>query len=68
VVPARLRAELALEVGDELIASADDGRLVFEPRSVVASRARARFGGVRTSLAAELAREREEEARLEAAR
>lgn len=65
VVPASLRQELGLEVGDELVARAEDGRLVFEPRAAVIRRLRARFAGVEGSMAEELIRERREEAARE---
>lgn len=64
-MPASLRQELGLEVGDELVARAEDGRLVFEPRAAVIRRLRARFAGVEGSMAEELIRERREEAARE---
>lgn len=65
VVPAPLRQELGLETGDELVARAENGRLVFEPRAAVIERLRARFKGIEGSLAVELIGERREEAARE---
>lgn len=45
VVPARLRRELKLREGSVLLARADAGRLVLEPRSAAWSRLRALFEG-----------------------
>lgn len=60
VVPASLRRELGLELGDELIARAEDGRLIFEPRAAVVTRLRERFNNIEGSLADELIAERRE--------
>ena len=65
VVPAPLREELGLEAGDELVARAEEGRLIFEPRAAVVERLRSRFRSVEGSLAAELLAERREEAARE---
>ena len=65
VVPAPLREELGLEAGDELVARAEGGRLIFEPRAAVVERLRSRFRSVEGSLAAELLAERREEAARE---
>lgn len=67
VVPASLRKELGLELGDELVARAENGRLIFEPKAKVVARLRKRFKGIAGSLADELLAERREEARREAA-
>jgi len=66
VVPALLRQELGLEMGDELVARVEEGRLIFEPRAAVVKRLRARFKDVKGSLADELLAERREEAAREA--
>lgn len=66
VVPAPLRRELGLGEGDELVARAENGRLVFEPRAAVMERLRSRFKDVEGSMAEELIRERREEAAREA--
>ena len=65
VVPAPLRQELGLSQGDDLIAKAEDGRLILEPRAVVVARLRERFKNVEGSLANELLAERREEAARE---
>ena len=65
VVPAPLREELGLEAGDELVARAEGGRLIFEPRAAVVERLRSRFRSVEGSLAAELLAERRKEAARE---
>jgi len=67
VVPAPLRQELGLEMGDELVARVEEGRLIFEPRAAVVKRLRERFKDVKGSLADELLAERREEAAREAA-
>jgi len=43
VVPAHFRRELGLEVGDVLVASIDDGRLVLAPREAARARLLQRF-------------------------
>lgn len=66
MVPAPLRQELSLEMGDELVARAENGRLVFEPKATVVARLRERFKHVEVSLVDELIAERREEAAREA--
>lgn len=66
VIPAPLRQELGLEMGDELVARAEGGRLIFEPKQAVVARLRERFKDVKGSLADELLAERREEAAREA--
>ncbi len=61
-MPAPLRRELGLEPGIELVARAEDGRLVFEPEAAVVARLRERFKDVQGSLAEELLAERRAEA------
>lgn len=65
VVPAPLRQELGLDQGDELVARAENGRLVFEPKAAVVARLRERFEHIEGSLADELLAERREEAAKE---
>ena len=68
VIPAAVREELGLGVGDELSTRVEDGRLVLERREDVARRLRNRFASVAPgrSLSEELIAERREEARTEA--
>ena len=65
VVPAPLRRELELKAGDELVARAEQGRLVFEPKAAVVERLRSRFRDVEGSMAEELLLERRGEAARE---
>ena len=67
VIPVSLRHELGLELGDELVARAEEGRLIFETRAAVVARLRDRFKNVEGSLADELLAERREEAARESA-
>lgn len=46
VIPAAVREELGLGVGDELATRVEDGRLVLERREDVARRLRERFASV----------------------
>jgi len=70
VVPAALREEMGLGVGEELLARVEEGRLVLERRADVARRLRGRFGGAEPGrlLSEELIAERRREAELEAER
>lgn len=70
VVPASIRRELRMEPGQVLLARAEDGRLVLEPREAVVARIRSQFAAATggQSLAEELIAERREEARREEAR
>lgn len=43
VIPAELRRELALEPGDELLATSDGERIVLEPRGALLRRVQAEF-------------------------
>lgn len=65
VIPASLRHELGLELGDELVARAEEGRLIFETRAAVVARLRERFKNIEGSLADELIAERREDAARE---
>ncbi|MBI4494297.1 MAG: AbrB/MazE/SpoVT family DNA-binding domain-containing protein [Chloroflexi bacterium] len=66
VIPSALRKALGLKPGDALVAWAEGDRLVLRPRRAVEEDLWALFEPVEGSLAAELIRERREEARREA--
>lgn len=66
VIPARMRQELGIGEGDELVARLEEGRVVLEKRQNVLERVRRRFSVSRGgSLADELIAERREEAQRE---
>lgn len=67
VIPAAVREELGLGVGDELSTRVEDGRLVLERREDVARRLRGRYAAIAPgrSLSEELIAERREEAEAE---
>lgn len=67
VIPARIREELEIRAGDELVVHVEEGRVVLEKRENVLRRIRKRFAGVPEGarLADELISERREEARRE---
>ena len=67
VVPAPLRRRLGIEVGDVLVARAEEDRLVLERRQAILRRIRSRFAQVpgEVSLVDELIAERREEAKRE---
>jgi AbrB family looped-hinge helix DNA binding protein len=67
VVPAQLRRRLGIDVGDVLVASTQDDRLVLERRDAVLARLRRRFTAVApdVSLVDELISERRAEATRE---
>ncbi len=67
VIPSRLREELKIRTGDELVARAEEGRVVLEKRENVLRRVKERFASVSedASLVDELISERREEARRE---
>jgi AbrB family looped-hinge helix DNA binding protein len=69
VVPAHFRRALGLEVGDALVASIEDGRLVLAPREAARARLLARFPAAAQSPSAvdELLTARRAEARRESA-
>jgi bifunctional DNA-binding transcriptional regulator/antitoxin component of YhaV-PrlF toxin-antitoxin module len=69
VVPVHFRRELGLEVGDALVASIEDGRLVLAPREAARARLLARFPAAAESTSAvdELLAVRRAEARRESA-
>jgi len=68
-VPAHVRRALGLEVGDPLVASIDDGRLVLAPRAASQASLLARFpaNAGAPSAVDDLLEERRAEARPEAA-
>ncbi|MGI8866277.1 MAG: AbrB/MazE/SpoVT family DNA-binding domain-containing protein [Rubrobacteraceae bacterium] len=68
VIPAAVREELGLGVGDELSTRVEDGRLVLERREDVARRLRERYAAIAPgrSLSEELIAERREKAEAEA--
>jgi AbrB family looped-hinge helix DNA binding protein len=67
VVPAPLRRRLGIEVGDVLVARAQDDRLVLERREAILARVRGRLAAVPddVSMVDELIAERREEAKRE---
>ena len=67
VVPAPLRRRLGIEVGDVLVARAQDDRLVLERREAILARLRGRLAAVPddVSMVDELIAERREEAKRE---
>jgi AbrB family looped-hinge helix DNA binding protein len=69
VVPAHFRRALGLEVGDVLVVSVEEGRLVFEPKAKALASLRALVADAAgdRDLVAELLDERREEVRREAA-
>jgi bifunctional DNA-binding transcriptional regulator/antitoxin component of YhaV-PrlF toxin-antitoxin module len=69
VVPVHFRRALGLEVGDALVASIDDGRLVLSPRATAKARLLDRFPPATEAQSAvdELLADRRAEARREAA-
>lgn len=70
VVPAALRRRLGIEAGDVLVARADDGRLVLEPRDAILAQIQQLFDHIPpdVSLVDELIAERREEAARERGR
>ncbi len=69
VLPAHFRRELGLEVGDPLVASVENGRLVLAPRAEARASLLARFRPAigERSVVDELLEQRRAEARREAA-
>ncbi len=65
VVPARLRRQLGIEEGSELVALVENGALVLLTRDAIADRLHAMFAHVEGSLADELIAERRAEAARE---
>jgi AbrB family looped-hinge helix DNA binding protein len=70
VIPAPLREEMGLGLGEELLGRVEDGRLVLERREDVVRRLRSRFRNIPAErvLSEELISERREEAAREAER
>ncbi len=69
VVPAHFRRALGLEVGDPLVVSIEEGRLILAPREAARASLVARFGAAigERSVVDELLEARRAEARREAA-
>lgn len=69
VIPAAIRRELGLEIGEPLLARVENGRVVLESRRADARRARGALRGLvrEADQGAMLAAERRAEAALEAA-
>jgi AbrB family looped-hinge helix DNA binding protein len=65
VIPAAIRRELGIGEGSPLVALVEDGGVMLLPRAEVKRRLRRMFGGVGTSLSAELLRDRRREAARE---
>ena len=66
VIPAALRRALGFHAGVALVARSEDGRLVIEKADIIKQRLKARFTAVSDrSLAAELVKDRREEAKKE---
>lgn len=67
VIPARIREQLGIGIGDELVARIEGGRMILEKRENVLKRVKGRFASVpdEVKLADELISERREEARKE---
>ena len=67
VIPAELRKELGIQPGEQLIAHAEDGRLVIERRDAILAHLQSLFAHIPpdVSLADELIAERRAEARRE---
>jgi AbrB family looped-hinge helix DNA binding protein len=67
VIPSKIREEVGIEPGDELVARVEEGSLILEKRQSVMRRMRGRFAGVsgERHLVDELIAERREEARRE---
>lgn len=66
VLPAKLRKALRLQVGDELLASVEDGQLVIRRDEQLDHQLWEKFGRIRGSMAEELIKERRGEAKREA--
>lgn len=58
VIPARIRRELGIREGSELVAMVEGEAVVLVPRSAVKARLRSIFADVGTSLRAELLEDR----------
>ncbi len=66
VIPAHIRRRLGIEQGTRLAVLVDDEAVVLVPRAAIERRLHAIFKGIPTSMAAELLKERKEEAEAEA--
>ena len=58
VIPVRIRRQLSIEEGSELVALVEGDGLLLLPRAAVKQRLRSLFAGVGTSLSAELLEDR----------
>jgi AbrB family looped-hinge helix DNA binding protein len=67
VIPARIRRELGIREGSELVAVVDGPAVVLVPRAAVKSRLRSLFAGVSSSLSDELIADRRAAAARESA-
>jgi AbrB family looped-hinge helix DNA binding protein len=67
VIPARIRSELGIEEGTELVALVEGEAVVLVPRAAIKSRLRSIFADVRVSMRDELLADRRAEASLDAA-
>jgi AbrB family looped-hinge helix DNA binding protein len=65
VIPSRIRRELGIEEGSELVALVEGEAVVLVPRSAIKSRLRSIFADVEVSMRDELLAERRAEARRE---
>lgn len=66
VIPARIRRELGIAEGAELVALVEGQAVVLVPRSAIKARLRSMFADVGTSMSRELISERRAEAAREA--
>lgn len=67
VIPAKIRRELDIREGSELVALVEGEAVVLVPRSAIKSRLRSIFAGVEASMRDELIAERRAEASRESA-
>jgi AbrB family looped-hinge helix DNA binding protein len=65
VIPARIRRELGIGEGSQLVAMVEEGGVLLLPRTEVKQRLRRLFAGVEESMTAELLAERRREAARE---
>lgn len=67
VIPVEMRRQLGIEEGSELVVLLEGEGLVLVPRAAVKRQLRGMFAGVKTSMAAELVRDRRAAAEAEEA-
>lgn len=65
VIPVEMRRQLGIEEGSELVVLLEGEGLVLVPRAAVKRQLRGMFAGVKTSMAAELVRDRRAAAEAE---